>query len=108
MAIWAQGTNQLPYLEIPVATVENVVVTPTEATVKKGESVQLKATVVGKNNPSQEVGWTISPTSTEGTTVSEDGLVTISATETETSFTVLAKSKIDGSKAASCVITVVE
>lgn len=108
MAVWAQGANQLPYLELPVAVVESVVVTPAEVTVKKGESIQLRATVIGKNDPSQEVGWTISPESSQGTTVSEDGLVTVSPTETETSFTVLAKSKVDGSKAARCIVTVID
>lgn len=108
MAVWTQGTNQLPELEIPVATVETVTVTPATATVKKGETLQLKATVEGKNNPSQEVIWQLIPDSTDGSTVNEDGLVTISATETQTEFIVLAKSKIDGSKTNNCKVTITE
>jgi len=108
MAVWTQGTNQLPELEIPVAVVENVVVTPATATVKKGGSLQLTATVEGKNGPSQEVGWQLIPESTEGTTVNEDGLLIVSETETQTEFTVLAKSKVDGSKAGNCKVTVTE
>ena len=108
MAVWSQGTNQLPKLEIPVAVVENVVVTPATATVKKGESLQLTVKVEGKNNPSQEVGWQLIPESTDGSTVNEDGLLVISETETQTEFTVLAKSKIDGSKAGNCKVTITE
>lgn len=108
MAVWAQGQNQLPELELPVATVEAIEVTPAIATVKKGETLQLSAKVIGKNNPSQEVHWTISPESTEGTTINEDGLLTVSPTETETEFTILAKSKIDGSKTNNCKVTITE
>ena len=108
MSVWTQKDNQLPELEIPAATVESVVVTPATATVKKGESLQLTVTVTGENNPSQEVLWQLIPASTQGTTISEDGLFVVSATETEKEFTVLAKSKIDGSKTNNCKITITE
>lgn len=108
MAVWSQGTDQLPELGIPTATVESVVVTPATATVKKGESLQLTATVLGENNPSQAVSWQLIPSSTQGTTVNEDGLLVVSETETETEFTVLAKSKVDGSKTNNCKVTITE
>ncbi len=108
MAIWSQDENQLPKLAMPVATVEDVVVTPDTATVTKGESLQLNVEVIGENNPSQDVIWTVSPESTEGTYVTEDGLLIVSSTETEASFTVIAKSKVDGSKAGICKVTITE
>ncbi|MEG0379304.1 MAG: Ig-like domain-containing protein, partial [Eubacterium sp.] len=45
------------YKETP--TVESVTVTPSTATLKKGETQEFTAVVNGKNTPSQEVEWTL-------------------------------------------------
>lgn len=106
VAYWKQDASGKPYLYNPEPVVESVVVTPSAVTVKKGESVQLSAAVLGQYSPSQEVNWELSPSSSEGSTITSEGLLTISETETETSFKVLAKSKIDGSKVGLCEVTV--
>lgn len=108
IAYWAQDDNGLPYQYIPTPTVTSVVVTPQSVTLAKGESVQLSAEITGEYEPSQEVSWILEPESTCGSTVSSDGYLTISETETNTSFTILAKSKADGSKVGICRVTITE
>lgn len=106
IAFWTQNAGELPYMYVPVSAVESVAVTPSEITVAPGESIQFTATVIGENNPSQEVGWYISPDSTCGSAITESGYLTISETETQDTFTIMAKSKQDGSKAGIAKVTV--
>ncbi len=95
---WKQENGGLPYLYYAEPIVTNVTVTPNTATLSKGDSLQLSATVIGENNPSQEVIWYLEPESSlDGTGITENGLLTIDEKETRTSFTVMAKSKQNGS-----------
>lgn len=108
IVFWTQEAGKLPYTYDPTPVIERIEVTPDEVVIKKGQSVQLSATVYGTFNPSQEVKWELTPVSTAGSSISPEGLLTISATETETNFTVIAKSKVDGSKVGLCEVTVVD
>ncbi len=97
-----------PVHGVPLPTVTDVTVSPESVTLKKGTGVQLTATVTGENNPSLEVNWSIEDNVDEGTYVSDDGYLTISTEEALTSFTVMAKSKQDGSKVDICRVTVTD
>ena len=50
----------------------------------------------------------LAPASTEGTAITSGGLLAVSESETATTFTVIAKSKVDRSKVGICEITVTE
>lgn len=73
------------------------------ATVAKGKSVQLYATVTGNNNPSSKATWSIDGTDSF---VTSTGLVIIGEKESQLEVTVTATSAIDGTKTDTCVITV--
>ena len=106
---WRQSSvNSLPELYLPVPTVTGVTVTPSSATVNKGDGIQLTANVEGEFNPSTEVSWTIETTEdlASGTKLYEDGFLMIDRYETASSFTVMAKSKVNGAVAGSAKITV--
>ena len=77
-------------------TVDEVKVTPPTVTVKKGNTQQFEVTVEGDNAPAQTVAWTIVEEVTEGTSISDTGLLTVVATETLTSLTVKASSTLTG------------
>lgn len=108
IATWETAETGCPTQYIPQPIVTEVVVTPAAVALAKGESVQLTAIVFGENNPSQGVTWFLEPASTAGTTLTADGLLTISETETYTSFTVMAKAKDDGRMVGACKVTVTE
>ena len=103
-------TNDYGYPQhyIPSPVVENVIITPQEAVVDKGDGILLSATVTGQHNPSQEVTWSIEGDVSEGTTIATDGFLVIDKNETVSSFDVMAKSKQDGGVATSITITVGE
>jgi len=108
ISYWKQNESGMPILYNPVPTVESIIVTPSEATVRRGESLQLSAEVIGEYNPSQKVSWELATVSVDGTSITADGLLTISETETLTSIMIIAKSKTDGSKAGVCTVSITE
>ena len=83
------------YIEdAPIVT--NVSVSPETATVEAGGTQQFTATVSGTGDYDDSVTWTVSGGISEGTTISEDGLLTVAEDETAESLTVTAKSVGDG------------
>ncbi|MBR4720387.1 MAG: alkaline phosphatase [Clostridia bacterium] len=100
--------NGYPELYIPIPVITSVTVTPTSATVDKGDGILLTAEVKGQYNPSLEVVWSIEGEVSEGTTVSSDGFLVIDKNETAKTFDVMAKSHQDGSMADVATITVGE
>lgn len=72
-------------------TVTEVVIKPDTASVQRGLTQQFRATVQGTNNPPQDVIWSVEGNSA-GTTISADGLLTVTANETATILTVQATS----------------
>lgn len=85
--------------------VTSVTVTPATATVQRGNTLQLTATVATTGFASQEVLWEISGDGTTST-VDQNGLVTVGQGETEATLTVKATSVFDGTKSGTCVVTV--
>ena len=86
--------------------VTSVTVSPAEATITAGQSIQLRATVQTTTFAPQGVAWTVQ-SETEGVTVSPAGLVQIASTvSTKTSVTIRATSVYDSTKYDDATITV--
>ena len=84
--------------------VSEVQISPTDISLEKGDSLQLKAKVFGINKPSQKVEWSIEGAQSEGTEISESGLLKIALRENAQTLTVKAVSVEDNSKFA--IVTV--
>lgn len=84
-------------------TVSTVTVAPATATMAKGDSKAFTATVTGEGIVSGDVEW-----SQDGTksSITDNGVLTVGATETKASITVTAKSKQDNSKTSTATVTV--
>lgn len=83
-------------------SVTSVTVTPATATVTKGQSIQLNATVETVNFAPQSVIWS---SDSDNAIVDASGKVTLTNTATGT-INITAKSTYDQSKTGTCVITV--
>lgn len=87
------------------STITAVTVTPSTATMTKGSNQKLTAAVTGTNFVSQNVSWSIVGTVTDSS-VDANGVVTVGADETATTFSVKATSQQDNTKSGSATITV--
>jgi len=87
------------------ASVTGVTISPKSANVDKGDKRHFSATVAGQNNPAKTVTWTVTG-GISSTTISDDGLLTISANETAASLTVKAVSTVDTTKSDTATVTV--
>ncbi len=83
-------------------TVTSVTVTPATATVTKGQSIQLNATVETSNFAPQSVTWS---SDSDNATVDASGKVTLTS-KASGAINITAKSTYDQSKTGKCVITV--
>lgn len=83
-------------------SVTSVTVTPGTATVTKGQSIQLNATVKTANFAPQSVTWS---SDSDNATVDASGKVTLTSAATGT-INITAKSTYDPTKTGKCVITV--
>lgn len=88
--------------------VDAVIITPPTAEVEKGGRLTFRATVIGQNSPSQEVRWTLESNTSNGTVLSQLGVLNIGADERAKVLRVNAISKADGGKMATAYITVAE
>lgn len=84
-------------------SVTSVTVSPTTASVPKGGSVSLSAVVATEYFAPQTVVWTSSAADVK---VSAAGVVTVDADAKSTSATITATSAFDGTKKATCTVTV--
>lgn len=84
-------------------SVTSVTVSPTTASVPKGGSVSLSCVVVTEYFAPQTVVWTSSAADVK---VSASGVVTVDADATSTTATITATSAFDGTKKATCAVTV--
>lgn len=92
--------------ETPAIT--SVTVSPSNATVTKGEMLQLTATVVSTGFAEKDVIWSVAGDDMIATSISTTGLLKVGATETATTVTVTATSKFDGNKKGTATITISE
>jgi len=93
------------------AVVDSVTITPATASVYIYGEQKFTATVQGKNNPSQNVDWSITTTDLASGTELVDGedgekILQIAGTETKTTITIQAVSTADSSKSNTAVVTV--
>ena len=94
----------------PIVT--SVTVSPANLTVPAGSSVQFAATVAGTNNPDTTVTWRVSSNAagtgavTQGTSINNNGLLTISAGETSSILFVFATSTFDPNMSGSVILSV--
>jgi hypothetical protein len=87
-------------------TVTSVTVTAA-GSVAKGQTLQFSAAVVGTNDPSQSVTWSITTTGIAlGTTINGEGLLTVASAETKTPIEVKATSTLDDTKSGVKSVTV--
>ncbi|MNW31566.1 Endo-1,4-beta-xylanase A precursor [compost metagenome] len=98
-----QGTSTITVTEAPA--VNSVIVTPSTASVVQGASEQLTATVNVSGGAADTVTWSSSDPAGK-VSVSNTGLVTVSATATPGPYTITATSTEDNSKRGTATITV--
>lgn len=84
-------------------SITSVTVSPTTATVNKGNMLQLNAVVVAESFAPKSVVWSVN---SELSTISQTGLLTVGAEETAETLTVTATSTYDDSKSGTATITV--
>ncbi|MCL2065332.1 MAG: Ig-like domain-containing protein [Candidatus Cloacimonetes bacterium] len=89
-------------VNVRIPNITSVVVSPSSVDVARGATQQFNAVVNGSNNPSQEVIWSILGGGT-GTSISTNGLLTVSASEPASSITIIATSSVDQSKTGSAM-----
>ena len=83
--------------------ISSVSVSPATATVKKTKAQQFTATVSG-TAADKSVKWSVSGGTKSS--IDQNGLLTVSATETASTLTVKATSTVDGSKSGTATVTV--
>ena len=101
--------NPCPFaVYAPAGTVSTVTVDPATATVAKGASKVFTAAVAGEGAVSNGVLWSVAGSSAvkAGTKIDENGNLTIASNETNTTLTVTATSKQDGTKTGTAAVTV--
>lgn len=85
-------------------SITSVTIAPSAASVTKGQSIQLSATVASTGFADKSVVWSVEG---DGLTITQEGLLTISADTTLTSCTVTATSMYDSSVSGTVTITIV-
>lgn len=84
-------------------SVTSVAVSPSTASIIKGQSIKFAANVVTQNFAPKSVKWTVN---SEISTIDIYGNLTVPTTETATSLTVTATSTFDATKSATASVTV--
>ena len=89
--------------------VTSVTVSPSTASVSKGQDLKLSATVVTTGFANKAVAWSVDSTSkTDGVTINEEGKLQVPSTATVASITVTATSIYDNTVTGTATITVPE
>lgn len=97
--------NAMMYTD-QTSSVTSVTLSPKTATLSKGATLQMTATVVTKGFADKSVIWTVSGTSATTSTISSTGLLYIAGDETNTELTVTATSALDSTKQDTATITI--
>lgn len=87
-------------------TVDAIIITPDLVQLEQGWQTVFKAVVIGKNNPSQAVTWSLTGNNVQTTYLTEEGVLTIGIGETAKSLQVRATSKQDNTKYNIAYVTV--
>lgn len=97
--------NAMMYTD-QTSSVTSVTLSPKTATLSKGATLQMTATVVTEGFADKSVIWTVSGTSATTSTISSTGLLYIAGDETNTELTVTATSALDSTKQDTATITI--
>lgn len=97
--------NAMMYTD-QTSSVTSVTLSPKTATLSKGATLQMTATVVTEGFADKSVIWTVSGTSATTSTISSTGLLYIAGDETNTELTVEATSALDSTKKDTATITI--
>lgn len=105
--VYASGyfANAVMYVETE-PTVTSVAVAPSQATMPKGSSLTMKATVTASDFADKTVHWEVSGGGTDVTINEKTGVLTIGNNATAQAYTVKAVSNGDPEKSGSATITV--
>lgn len=87
-------------------TVTEITVTPANASVGKGKKQAFAATVIGTDDPPQDVTWAVSGSSNPKTTIDANGVLTVASSETGNSLTVQATSVFDNSMSRTILVMI--
>lgn len=87
-------------------TVDAIIITPDMVELEQGWQTVFKAVVIGKNNPSQAVTWSLTGNNVQTTYLTDDGVLTIGIGETAQSLQVRATSKQDATKYNIAYVTI--
>ena len=87
-------------------TVDAIIITPDMVELEQGWQTAFKAVVIGKNNPSQAVTWSLTGNNVQTTYLTDDGVLTIGIGETAQSLQVRATSKQDSTKYNIAYVTI--
>lgn len=97
--------NAMMYTD-QTSSVTSVTLSPKTATLSKGATLQMTATVVTEGFADKSVIWTVSGKSATTSTISSTGLLYIAGDETNTELTVTAISALDSDKKDTATITI--
>jgi len=84
----------------------SVEVSPKNPTIRQGDDFDFSAFVVGVNNPSQDVKWSLSGNNSIATTIDQNGKLSIAPEETSKTLEVIAASAVDGSVFGTATVTI--
>jgi hypothetical protein len=87
-------------------TVDAIIITPDMVELEQGWQTVFKAVVIGKNNPSQAVTWSLTGNNVQTTYLTDDGVLSIGIGETAQSLQVRATSKQDATKYNIAYVTI--
>lgn len=87
-------------------TVDAIIITPDMVELEQGWQIVFKAVVIGKNNPSQTVTWSMTGNNTHTTYITDQGVLAIGIGETAESLQVRATSVQDSSKYNIAYVTI--
>lgn len=99
-----------PFANAVVFTTQNpaitsVTISPATATVDKGQSIKFTADVVTTGFADTSVFWEVTGSDIKST-ITQDGVLTVGTSETETALTVKATSKYDSTKSGTATVTI--
>ena len=106
-------TDQSDTAQVRVVSVDSVNITPVNQAVALGRTFQFRASVTGRNNPDSAVTWRVSSNAagtgsvTSGTSINNNGLLTVAANETIRTLYITATSIVNTNISGSALVNVV-
>ena len=91
---------------IDETTVDAVIISPAAVESDPGHRITFKATVIGQNNPSQEVIWSLDGNLKAETTINQMGVLTIATDETARVLKITATSVADSAVKSTSYVTI--